>query len=157
MKTLETKEMDRISWKILKELCENPRITNAEIGRRVGLSAPAVADRIQKMEEHGIIKGYTTKIDLDKVGLTIRVHITFKATSIGHRDMIEFFNTTPEIIGWHAITGNVCAMLKAAVATSSELEDILERLGQYGETNTTMILSGNVKLPIPDSVFSNKI
>ena len=80
-KNVNNKALDDLNCSILKELGENARISTTEIGRRVGLSAPAVADRIQKLEEQGYIKGYNTSIDFDKIGLTIQAFISFKSTS----------------------------------------------------------------------------
>src|SRR5690349_6888357 len=78
------KAIDDLNWGILEELQKNARLSTTEIGRRVGLSAPAVADRIEKMEEAGIIQGYFTQIDLDKLDLTIRAFILFKNNSLKH-------------------------------------------------------------------------
>lgn len=154
---LKAKEMDQLSWKILRELSENSRVTNAEIGRRVGLSAPAVAERIQKMEDQGIIVGYSTKVNLDRIGLTIKALITFRAENIEYKDLLNLFNTTSEIIEWHAVTGNDCAILKVVVATGTELEKLITMLRQYGTTSSTLILSGNSKLPVPQEIFKSKI
>jgi Lrp/AsnC family leucine-responsive transcriptional regulator len=140
----------------LKELCTNPRVTNAEIGRRVGLSAPAVADRIEKLEDQGIINGYSTNVNLDKLGLTIKALITFRATKISYPELIKFFNSTSEIVEWNAITGNDCAMLRVAVSTGGELERLITKFREYGETSTTIILSTNKKLPIPMKLLTTK-
>ena len=87
LKKITNKVLDDLNRSILKELCQDARISTTEIGRRVGLSAPAVADRIQKMEKQGFIKGYRTIVDFDKVGLTIKALITFKAITLTHSEL----------------------------------------------------------------------
>ncbi|MBI3220312.1 MAG: Lrp/AsnC family transcriptional regulator [Bacteroidetes bacterium] len=141
LKTITNKVLDDLSRSILKELCQDARISTTEIGRRVGLSAPAVAERIQKLEKQGFIKGYRTIIDFDKIGLSIKAIITFKSTTLKHSESIKMIDAMPEVVEWHAITGNYCMILKVAVETSKELELFIEHLAEYGETSTSLILS----------------
>lgn len=136
------KPLDSLDRGILEALKKNARTTNADIGREVGLSAPAVAERIRKMEESGVIRQYTALLDFDKIGLSIQAYITFKATAIKHREMTQLFESLPEVLEWHAITGNTCAILKVAVPTGKDLESLLEKLAEHGETMTSLILSG---------------
>jgi Lrp/AsnC family transcriptional regulator, leucine-responsive regulatory protein len=136
------KPLDSLDRAILDMLRKNARTTNADIGREVGLSAPAVAERIRKMEEHGVIKNYTAILDFDKIGLSIQAYVTFKATAIKHPAMLRLFESLPEVVEWHAITGNTCAILKVAVPTGRDLETLLEKLAEHGETMTSLILSG---------------
>ncbi len=140
-KNVTNKTLDDLNWSILRELNQNARISTSEIGRRVGLSAPAVAERVQKMEEQGFIKSYRTVIDFSKIGLTIQAFITFKASSLKHSESIKMIDAMPEVVEWHAITGNFCMIIKVAVASSKELEAFIERLQEYGETTTSLILS----------------
>ena len=152
-KKLNSKALDELNLAILQELLTNARISNTEIGRRVGLSAPAVADRIQKMEEAGIIQGSSITLDLDHIGLTIRAFISFKANNMTHIAMVNLFDSMPEIIEWHSVTGTASMLLKVAVATSKELEAVVEKLFLHGETTTSLILSGNIK---PVSLRKNR-
>jgi len=139
------KTLDKLDWKILIELQKNARVSASEIGRQVGLTTPAVANRIAKMEEAGLILGYRTMLDYDKLGLSVRVFLQFKSTSLKHDDMVKVVDNMPQIQEWHAVTGENCMLLKVAVPTTKELEEILTQLGKYGDTNTSIILSGNVK------------
>src|SRR6478735_10578221 len=142
-KTLKQKEIDNLDHKILAELQKNARITNAEIGRRVGLSAPAVGDRIMKLEEHGYIEGYRTVLNMEKVGLTIQALISFKSENIKHKEMLKMVEAIPEVAEWYAVTGSYCMMVKVIVATSRQLESVIAKLGQHGDTSTALILSGS--------------
>jgi Lrp/AsnC family leucine-responsive transcriptional regulator len=140
-KNVTNKMLDDLNWNILKELSADARISTTEIGRRVGLSAPAVAERVQKLEKEGFIKGYRTVIDFDKIGLTIQAFITFKSSTLKHAESIKMIDAMPEVVEWHAITGNFCMIIKVAVCSSQELETFIERLQEYGETTTSLILS----------------
>jgi Lrp/AsnC family transcriptional regulator, leucine-responsive regulatory protein len=142
-KTLKHKEIDTLDHKILAELQKNARITNAEIGRRVGLSAPAVGDRITKLEQHGYIEGYRTVLNMEKVGLTIQALISFKAENIKHKEMLKMVEAIPEVAEWYAVTGSYCMMVKVIVANSRQLESVIAKLGQHGDTSTALILSGS--------------
>jgi Lrp/AsnC family leucine-responsive transcriptional regulator len=142
------KAIDDLNWNILEELQKNARLSTTEIGRRVGLSAPAVADRIEKMEELGIIKGYHTSLDYDKLDLTIRAFILFKNTNLKHPELINLVNSIPEVSEWHTITGNYAVLLEIATGTSDRLARIIEQLEENGETNTSLILSRSSRSPI---------
>src|SRR5689334_12211544 len=98
------RSIDDLNWNILEELQKNARLSTTEIGRRVGLSAPAVADRIEKLEEQGIIKGYHTALDYDKLDLTIRAFILFKNTNLKHPELIRLVESIAEVMEWHTIT-----------------------------------------------------
>ncbi|MEO6405497.1 MAG: Lrp/AsnC family transcriptional regulator [Ferruginibacter sp.] len=137
------KILDDYNWKILSELQLNARITTVALGKRINLSAPAVAERIRKLEDEGYIKGYRTVVDFDKLGLSVPVFINFKATRINHSDMTALADSMPEVMEWHSITGSHCTVLKVVVTTTKELEGVIERLQEFGETDTSIILSSN--------------
>jgi Lrp/AsnC family transcriptional regulator, leucine-responsive regulatory protein len=135
------KILDELNWSILEELQQNARLTTAEIGRRVGLSAPAVADRIQKMEELEIIQGYQPSLDFNKLGLTIRAFISFKAIGLKHAELMSLIQSVPEVVEWHTVTGNYSVLLKVAAYSGEHLAAVIEKLEEFGETNTSLILS----------------
>lgn len=141
-KGINFKLLDALNKNILEELQKDGRLPTVEIGRRVGLSAPAVAERIQKLEDQGYIKGYKPLLDLDKLGLTIRAFIHFKAAiaKLSHRDMIRLMDSIPEIAEWYTVTGNYSMMLKVVTCSSERLAAIITSLEDYGETNTSLIL-----------------
>ena len=142
-KELANKGLDDIHWKIIQQLQMNARITLVEIGKRIGLSAPAVAERIKKLEDDGYITGYRTIVDYDKLGLSVPVFISYKATKISHREMIEMLDKMPEVVEWYGITGTHCALCKVVVPSTKDLEIVIENLQQFGETSTSIILSSN--------------
>ncbi len=137
------KTLDDFNWQIIRELQMNARITIVELGKRIGLSSPAVAERIRKLENDGYIKGYRTVVDYDKLGLTVPVFINFKATKISHTQMLKMADEMPEVMEWYGVTGTHCSILKVIVASTKELEKVIEKLQEFGETSTSIILSNN--------------
>ena len=135
--------LDEFNWKIIQELQMNARITIVELGKKIDLSAPAVSERIKKLEEEGYIKGYRTIVDYDKLGLSVPVFINYKATKVSHGDMIKMIDKMPEVVEWYSVTGLHCSMLKVVVASTKELEIIIEKLQEFGETSTSIILSSS--------------
>lgn len=142
------KGLDELNWKILEELQADARVTIVELGKRIGLSAPAVSERIRKLEEEGYIKGYRTIVDYDKLGLSVPVFISYKATRISHAEMLKMIDRIPEVIEWYGITGTHCSLLKIVVASTKELERIIEELQEFGETSTSIILSANSRVKV---------
>jgi len=142
-KTLNNKVLDDLNCHILSELQKNARLSTVELGRRIGLSAPAVADRIQKLEDGGYIKGYNTLLDLDKLGLTIRAVILFKGRDLKHSELIRLIESIPEVLEWYTVTGNYSVMLKIATSSSERLAELIVELEECGETNTSLILQQN--------------
>lgn len=136
-----TFEIDNLNRRILNELQQNSRVSNAELGRRVGLSAPAVSERILRMEEEQLITGYKTVLDYDKLGLPVRVFITFRSNAKRQAEAIKIVDHRPEVIEWNVITGDSCMLLKVAVRSTKELESLIEYLQENGETSTSIILS----------------
>ncbi|HEV7782932.1 MAG TPA: Lrp/AsnC family transcriptional regulator [Chitinophagaceae bacterium] len=147
MKTLNSKVIDELSMAIIRELCENARTSTAEIGRRVGLTAPAVAERISKLEEAGYITGYHATIDYDKLGMTIQAFISFKCTDKNH-DIKATITGIPEIMEWYTITGQASLLLKVVTASRERLAKIIIQLEEFGETNTSLVLEGNAEVNV---------
>jgi len=135
-----SKAVGDLNAAILHELEADARISITEIGKRVGLSGPAVSERIKKMEDEGIIIGYTTHIDHDTIGLTVNAFITLKS-SLTHAGILKKIEEIPDLLECYSITGYNCLMMKVATSTTKRLEVIIGQLQQFGETNTSIILS----------------
>jgi len=135
-----SKAIGDLNAAILQELEKDARISITEIGKRVGLSGPAVSERIKKMEDEGIITGYTTNLDYDQVGLTVNAFITLKS-SLSHAGVIKKIGEIPDILECYSITGHNCLIMKVATSTTKRLETIIWQLQQFGETNTSIVLS----------------
>jgi|SRR5690606_3320805 len=138
-------QIDAVGWRLLQLLQENARLPFRQIGEAVGLTAPAVAERVRRMEDAGIVKGYHAEIDLSKVGLPIMafVHLTISgAQKLRFRKVVEGML---EVIECHCVTGNETYILKVAVTSVPHLEHLLMELTNYGEVRTSVVLSTQVE------------
>ncbi len=142
--------IDEIDWKILKELQINARTTFAELGRRVGLTTPAVIERIRKLEDAEIITGYRVEIDTAKVGLPITAFIRMSITGVDYSHIIEVAEQSGEILECHRGTGGDSFIMKVAVADVGHLQMLIDKLTPYGITTTSIVLSSPVKNKIID-------
>jgi Lrp/AsnC family leucine-responsive transcriptional regulator len=136
--------MDETGWRILAELQENARISFSELGRRVALTPPAVADRVRRMEEAGVIAGYRAQPAHDRIGLPITAFIRWTATGNDCAHLGEVAKGIPEIIECHRVTGEESYVVKAVVRSVEHLEGLIDRLMPHGETKTSVVLSSPV-------------
>ena len=137
--------MDEIDWKILKELQIDARTSFAELGRRIGLTTPAIIERVRKLEDAKIITGYRAEIDTAKVGLPIVAFIRMSITGIDYSHIIETVKESNEILECHRATGGDSFVMKVAVADVEHLQIIIDKLTPYGITTTSIVLSSPVK------------
>lgn len=140
--------IDEIDWKILKELQENARLTFAELGRRVGLTTPAVIERVRKLEDAKIITGYRAEIDTAKVGFPITAFIRMSITGVDYSHIIEVAQKSNEVLECHRGTGGDSFIMKVAVADVEHLQTLIDKLTPYGITTTSIVLSSPVKFKI---------
>lgn len=138
-------ELDSISWKILTELQKDARLTYAELGRRVGLTTPAVIERVRKLEDAKIITSYRIEIDTAKVGLPILAFVRMSITGIDYSHIIEVAEESSEILECHRGTGGDSFIMKVAVADVGHLQTLIDKLTPYGITTTSIVLSSPVK------------
>jgi Lrp/AsnC family leucine-responsive transcriptional regulator len=137
--------IDEIDRKILNELQQDARISYAELGRRVGLSTPAVIERVRKLEDAHVITGYRAEIDVAKVGLPITAFIRMSITGVDYSHIIEVAQLSKEVLECHRGTGGDSFIMKVAVASVEHLQELIDRLTPYGITTTTIVLSSPVK------------
>ena len=137
--------IDEIDWKILKELQENARQSFAEMGRRIGLTTPAVIERIRKLEDAKIIAGYRVEIDTAKVGLPITAFIRMSISGVDYSHIIQTVENSKEVLECHRGTGNDSFIMKVAVSDVEHLQNLIDKLTPYGMTTTSIVLSSPVK------------
>lgn len=137
--------IDEIDWKILVELQQDARTSYAELGRRIGLTTPAIIERIRKMEDAGIITGYRVEIDTAKVGLPVTAFIRMSITGVDYSQIIETVKESKEVLECHRGTGGDSFIMKVAVASVEHLQTIIDKLTPYGITTTAIVLSSPVK------------
>ena len=134
-------QIDELNWAILTRLQENARYSFAEIGREIGLSSPAVAERVKKMEDAGVIKGYKTEISYNKTGHQLKAVITLRAFMGRLKPFLEKVKEFPEVINCYRITGNENIIMEVILRDQSHLEELIDKLITYGETKTHIVLS----------------
>jgi Lrp/AsnC family leucine-responsive transcriptional regulator len=138
------KLLDRVGWLLLRELQEDARIPFSELGRRIGLSPPAVAERVRKMEEVGIITSYRAVIDPARVGLPITALIRIKSSGSDCTRVADFLSQLPEVVECHHITGSDSYSVKAVVTSVLHLEELVMQISAYGQPNSSIVLSSPV-------------
>lgn len=138
------KLLDEVGWHILRELQENARLSFAELGRRVGLSIPAVTERVRRMEDAGIITGYHAQIDPEKIGLPITAFIRMNIVGDMTPRLTALLKELPEISECHRGTGGDSFIMKVNVASVHHLERLIDRLLPFGTTTTSIVLSSPV-------------
>ena len=144
--------MDKTNWKLLKALEANARLSYAELGKLVHLSAPAVAERVRKLEESGVITGYGAKVNLEKVGIPITALVECQVYRTKEREFKDLILTLDEVITCYNVTGPYAFVLRVAVRSMSLLDELLERLIEFSDTNTMMILATAKNLEMPVNV-----
>ncbi len=144
--------MDARDWQLLKLLQLNARATFAELGRRVKLTPPAVAERVRRMEDQGVIEGYTARVNLAAVGRGMRVFLRAQVLTKEYPKFIKTVQALPAVEECHHITGGESFLLKAAVHNVAELEQLIQKLSLFGQTVTSIVLSTSLthRLVEPD-------
>ncbi len=137
--------MDSINKDILEILQLNGRISMKDLGEKVGLTAPAVSERVRKMEEKGIIEGYQAIVNPEKLGKTIKVFINISMKPKNRKNFMNFAEKNDNIIKCYHVTGAYCMVVKAFFEKIIELETLINKLQEYGDTNTLIILSNPLK------------
>lgn len=147
------KLLDQTSWQILKILQEDARIPFKELGQKVGLSSPAVADRVRRLEEAGIITRYRAELNLEKLGLPLTAFITIK--SFGHRcdEIRTLMQESPEVLACYRVAGNDHYLVKVAVTCVSHLEQLVDRFIPYATVTTSIVLS----VPVTGRIIDDAI
>jgi Lrp/AsnC family leucine-responsive transcriptional regulator len=140
-------ELDAIAWKILESLQQNARLSFAEIGRKVGLSTPAAAERVRRLEEAGVITGYHASVNTAKLGIPIRVlvRLTIHGGDLQVVRAVTAIKELSEVSRCHRITGAESFVMEADVVSIRHLEALIDRLSALGATSTSTVLSSPVE------------
>lgn len=136
------KLLDDTGWRLLEELQQNARLSYSELGQRVGLSSPAVAERIHRMEDAGIICGYHAQVNVAKIGYPITAVIRM-GSAPGERCTrpIAYVQEMPEVLECYRVTGSDALVMKVMAASVEHLEALIDRLSAHGPVITSMVLS----------------
>ena len=136
--------LDDANLKLLTELQDDARLSFAELGRRVGLSSPAVAERLARLEEDGVITGYRADVDPRALGLNLGVVIRIRPAPRELHKVAELAQRTPEVVECQRITGEDCYFMKAYVRDVEHLEEVIDQFAIYGQTTTSIVQSSPV-------------
>ena len=135
---------DTTDARLLEELQGDARLTNAELGRRVSLSPPAVADRLRRLERDGVITGYRAEVDPKALGYTLGAIMRVRPSARQLPKVAELARESPEVVECHRITGEDCFFLKLHLRDIEHLEEVVDRFLTYGQTTTSIIQSSPV-------------
>lgn len=138
------KLLDELGWKLLVALQQNARASFAELGRIVGLSTPAVAQRVRRMEDEGIIRAYRADVDPLRVGLPIVAFIRMSIVGDVLDKLTARVRKMPEIAECYRSTGEDSFILKVHAISVEHLKDVIDRLTPYGTTSTSLVLASLV-------------
>jgi len=142
--------LDETNRRIVEELQADARLTMAELGRRVSLSPPAVAERVQRLERAGVITGYHASVDPKAIGFPIATVVRVRPASRQLHKIPEVAREIPEVVECYRITGEDCFFVKLHLRAMEDLEPILDRFVLYGQTTTSIVHSAPVgPRPLP--------
>lgn len=142
--------LDDVNRQLLYELQVNPRVTMSALARKVSMSAPAVTERVQRLEQAGVITGYRVEIDPAALGLPVAAFARIRPTPGQLPKIAALAKRSPEVSECHRITGEDCFLLKVHAPTIEALEEILDRFLVHGNTVTSIVVSSPVPpRPLP--------
>ncbi|MGH2699363.1 MAG: Lrp/AsnC family transcriptional regulator [Actinomycetota bacterium] len=144
--------LDPTNLRLLDELRRNPRITMSELGRRLGMSSPAVTERVQRLEAEGVISGYRLELDPRALGWPVAAFVRIRPGPGQLKKIAELAQRSPEVVECHRITGEDCFLMKVYVSQIEKLEEVLDRFLLYGQTTSSILQSSPVPprpLPLP--------
>jgi len=136
--------MDDIDRELLSALQEDARLSYAELGRRAGLSAPAVAERVRRLETTGVITGYHATVDLKQAGYGIVGFVRMSSPMELAPKLERLAIDTPEVLEFHRVTGTEGFVMKVGVSSIEHLERIVVKFLPYGQTTTSIVLKSPV-------------
>jgi len=151
----ENGSMDAADRDILNALIANSRVSTAELARLVGLSAPSVAERIKRLEEAGVIEGYTVTVRPEALGYPISAWLRVRPIPGKLQKVVEILQGLPEIVACDRVTGEDCFVARAHVRSVGDLEKLIDAIIPYAMTNTSIIQSSPVEWRLP-AIASDK-
>lgn len=136
---------DQTDARILEALQRDGRASYAELAREVSMSASAVAERVRRLEESGVISGYSAVVDPDRLGLGILAFVRLRYPNTSYKPFHDLLAVTPEVVEAHHVTGEDCFVLKVLTRSMAHLEQVTGRIGGLGPITTNVVYSS----PLP--------
>jgi Lrp/AsnC family leucine-responsive transcriptional regulator len=155
------KPLDAVDWRLVAELQADGRLSYKELGRRINLSPPAVAERVRRLEESGVLAGYRAVVDARRAGYPILAFVQMQCSLGACLLKTSTAGDYPEIVEVHKLSGDHCTMIKVRAASLAHLEGLFERLGKHGEMRTSVVLSTQyegraVEPPVDDFLHATR-
>lgn len=145
---------DPVNVRILRALLENPRVSTADIARTVGMSGPSVRERVQRLEESGLIRGFRLDLDPELLGYPVGVMVRIRPAPGQLQRIVELAQNTPRVVECHRITGEDCFILRLQLESIDALDGVLDAFLVHGQTTTSIIQSTPLParpLPLPNA------
>ncbi|AEF46895.1 transcriptional regulator, AsnC family [Serratia sp. AS12] len=142
-------ELDNKDRQILEALQTNARQSLASLGKCIGLSQPAMSERVKKLESAGIIEGYGARVNLREIGLGLQAILRVRTTHQYIKHYLALFNDIPEVIEADRITGEDCFIVRCVFSKPNDLEAIVDALAVHGSVTTSLVLSNAVRKQVP--------
>ena len=136
--------LDRTDWRLLEELQRDGRASYADLARVVAMSPSAVAERVRRLEEAGVIAGYRATVDPVRVGLDVMAFVRLRYPTGNYRPFHALLDSTPEIVEAHHVTGEDCFVLKVVAGSMRHLEEVTGRIAGLGSVTTSVVYSSPV-------------
>lgn len=133
--------MDITDYRIIEILQDDGRVSMKDLGKIVGLTSPAVSERVKRLEEAGVIEGYKAIVNPDALGRVIKAFIHISLANNKYTEFLETAKKDPRIVECHHVTGDDCSLLKVMVKDMYELEAVIDSIKRIGSTKTSVILS----------------
>jgi Lrp/AsnC family leucine-responsive transcriptional regulator len=143
--------MDALDLQILSSLDADARRPFADLARELNVSQPTIADRVQRMEDRGILRGSMVCLDYARLGFSISAFVRIRTHTPGDRGLVQAAREMPQVVEMHSVTGEDCMVMKVVVRSVEELHATLIRLSAFGHSSTSIILDTPIRLrnPIP--------
>jgi Lrp/AsnC family leucine-responsive transcriptional regulator len=145
-----TEVLDETDRRLLAELQDDARLTLAELGRRVGLSSPAVGERLQRLTRDGVITSFRANVDPRALGLALTCVVRIRPAPGQLQNVAALARATPEVVECHRITGDDCYIMRAHLRDVEHLEEVIDRFAVLGQTTTSIVQSS----PVPGRAVS---
>jgi Lrp/AsnC family leucine-responsive transcriptional regulator len=142
------RDLDGKDVAILEALQADGRIPLSELGRKIGLSQPAMSERVKRLEDRGIVAGYGARLSPEALGLGMTAIVRLKTAHAHIKNCLKAFAELPYVIEVHRVTGEDCFILKVVVPAPDRLAVIVDSIGRFGEVTTSVVLKSEPAKPI---------
>ncbi|MDQ7904852.1 Lrp/AsnC family transcriptional regulator [Phytohabitans sp. ZYX-F-186] len=155
---VESPVLDATDWRILDALQDDGRMSFADLARAVAMSPSAVAERVRRLEESGVITGYRAAVSPERVGLSILAFVRLRYPTGNYRPFHALLNSTPEIVEAHHVTGEDCFVIKVVARSMRHLEEVAGRISGLGAVTTSVVYSSPLaSRPVDSQAVDGKL